>query len=557
MCGASMHHDVRLVSQVESEENTNRRARRSPRSSDQADWVLYDSPMPLADGAEFAGYTIVRLLGAGGMGEVYLVQHPRLPRREALKILPASVSADPQFRQRFAREADIAASLWHPHIVAIHDRGEHDGQLWITMDYVEGTDAGRMVRDHFPSGMPPHEAFEIVTAVADALDYAHERHLLHRDVKPANILLSAPHSGPRRILLADFGIARAANDADHLTRTNMTVGSVAYAAPEQLTGKSLDGRADQYALACTAYHLLTGAPPFGDSTPAVVIGNHLSSPVPHLGSVRSDLARLDDVLSSAMAKDPRERFSSCREFAASLTHGSIGVTAFAGATQLAPARPGPTPPEVSARAAAASPPNHITISRRAALIAGGVAALLAVGLVAFIGARLGQGDPDDSTATATRTSLTRAEPSVGRSRQSETITETAPPVTVTRPGQSSVAIPRPSAGPAGDLGLSIPMTLPRCNGQGIVVLGNVTTPGLYESGVQQLLNMFPGASYLRTDQSCPSLRQATEEGNPIYTIYVPAGGTQRQICAAVRSAGGDSYGKWLDTTTDASYIIPC
>ena len=154
--------------------------------------------MPIAEGAVFAGYTIQRLLGSGGMGEVYLVQHPRLPRQEALKILPASVSADPNYRQRFAREADIASSLWHPHIVAIHDRGEHDGQLWITMDYVEGTDAARTMRERYPYGMPPKDVVDIVAAIADALDYAHERFLLHRDVKPANILLSDPRNGERR-----------------------------------------------------------------------------------------------------------------------------------------------------------------------------------------------------------------------------------------------------------------------------------------------------------------------------------------------------------------------
>ncbi|MGV0838389.1 protein kinase domain-containing protein, partial [Mycolicibacterium thermoresistibile] len=134
--------------------------------------------MPLAEGSVFADYTIQRLLGRGGMGEVYLVRHPRLPRQEALKILSANVSADPNYRQRFAREADIAASLWHPHIVAIHDRGEHDGQLWITMDYVEGTDAAQLMRDRYPHGMLPTDVLDIVSAIADALDYAHERFLL-------------------------------------------------------------------------------------------------------------------------------------------------------------------------------------------------------------------------------------------------------------------------------------------------------------------------------------------------------------------------------------------
>src|SRR5688500_724004 len=147
--------------------------------------------MPLESGQVFAGYTIVRLVGSGGMGEVYLAQHPRLPRQDALKVLPASFSADGEFRQRFQREADLAATLWHPHIVGRHDRGEFDGRLWISMDFVDGYDAARLLVDRHPSGMPPTDVVEIVTAVADALDYAHQRLLLHRDIKPANILLTS------------------------------------------------------------------------------------------------------------------------------------------------------------------------------------------------------------------------------------------------------------------------------------------------------------------------------------------------------------------------------
>src|SRR6476620_7325404 len=292
--------------------------------------------MPIADGAEFAGYTIVRLLGTGGMGEVYLAEQPRLPRLEALKLLPEDVSADTEFRQRFAREADIASSLWHPHIVAVHDRGEHDGQLWIAMDYVDGTDAAQLVRNRYPHGMPPKDALEIVTAIAEALDYAHESYLLHRDVKPANILLTKSKAGKRRILLADFGIAKAANETHGITLTNMTVGSVAYAAPEQLTGKKLDGRADQYALACTTFHLLTGQQPFINSNPAVVIGSHLSSSPPRLGSVPADLSSMDSVLAKGMAKEPFQRFETCHEFASALSGDKVWSSSVA-ETQLAPA----------------------------------------------------------------------------------------------------------------------------------------------------------------------------------------------------------------------------
>src|ERR1700730_13472097 len=178
--------------------------------------------MPLNQGDVFAGYTIVRQLGSGGMGQVYLAQHPRLPRRDALKILPSEYTANLEFRERFNREADLAASLYNEHIVGIHDRGEYEGQLWISMDYVEGTDAAKLLRSQYPSGMPQKDVVEIISAVGDALDYAHARGLLHRDVKPANILLGEANPR-RRILLADFGIARELGEISGLTATNMLV----------------------------------------------------------------------------------------------------------------------------------------------------------------------------------------------------------------------------------------------------------------------------------------------------------------------------------------------
>lgn len=274
--------------------------------------------MPLTEGQTFAGYTVVRLLGAGGMGEVYLVQHPRLPRQDALKILGAEVTTDEAYRKRFLLEAELTAGLWHPHIVAVHDRGEFDGQLWIAMDYVNGANAAELLQAQ-PAGLPAESVIAIISAVAEALDHAHDRHLLHRDVKPANILVADEPSG-RRILLADFGIARRDDDSDGLTATNMTVGTVAYSAPEQLMGRPIDGRADQYALAATAYHLLTGSPPFEHSNPAVVISSHLTSPVPRLAVRRPELAALDPALRKAMAKAPADRFDRCVDFARALGH---------------------------------------------------------------------------------------------------------------------------------------------------------------------------------------------------------------------------------------------
>lgn len=269
-------------------------------------------------GTIFAGYTILRQLGSGGMAEVYLAQHPRLPRRDALKVMSESLTTDTTFRERFQREADLAATLWHPHIVGVHDRGEFEGHLWISMDYVKGTDAGRLVRDRFPTGMPVQDVSAIVTAVADALDYAHKSGLLHRDVKPANVLLAEPEDGKRRIVLADFGIARPLADISGLTQTNFTVGTLAYAAPEQLMGEEIDGRADQYALAATAYQLLTGSQLFPHSNPAVVISKHLTMSPPAVSQHRPALAGLDAVLAKALSKDPVDRYTQCRDFAKAL-----------------------------------------------------------------------------------------------------------------------------------------------------------------------------------------------------------------------------------------------
>lgn len=255
------------------------------------------------------------------MGEVYLARHPRLPRRDAIKVLAPEISADPGFRKRFNREAELASTLYHPHIVGVHDRGECDGRLWLSMDYVEGSDAARLLNTTYPNGLPVTRVIEIVTAVASALDYAHERGLLHRDVKPANILVAEDLS-QQRIILADFGIARSIDSDNSLTATNVIVGTLAYSAPEQLLGRQLDGRADQYALAATAYHLLTGSQLFRQANAAAMISQHLSANPPALAEVRSELAVLDSALARALSKEPDNRFSSCGAFAEALRNQS-------------------------------------------------------------------------------------------------------------------------------------------------------------------------------------------------------------------------------------------
>ncbi|OBK21917.1 hypothetical protein A5634_08935 [Mycobacterium asiaticum] len=274
--------------------------------------------MVLHIGQQFAGYTVLRVLGAGGMGTVYLATHPRFARQDALKVLPTEYTDDAEYRARFTREADLASGLSHPHIVGIQDRGEYDGQFWISMDYVPGTDAARLLDERYQSGMPVDEVIPIVKAVASALDYAHHRGLLHRDVKPANVLLTDADGEGRRAYLADFGIARRIDDSAGLTETNVAVGTVSYAAPEQLRGDPVDSRADQYALACTTFHLLTGAPPYPDANPTVVITQHVYAPPPSISARRAELAGLDSVFIRAMAKEPSGRFDSCGEFATQL-----------------------------------------------------------------------------------------------------------------------------------------------------------------------------------------------------------------------------------------------
>jgi len=272
--------------------------------------------MALASGATFAGYMVARRLGSGVTGEVYLAQDPRAGRWVALKILSPALSTDSDFRQRFLSETATTANLYHPHIVEVHARGEFEGQLWVAMDYVEGSNAARLMAERFPAVSPAGEVLAIVSAVASALDHAHQRGLLHRDVKPANILLTGRGEGEQRILLADFGVARRFGEPTGVNPTNAPAGSVAYSAPEQLLGADdIDGRADQYALAATAFHSLTGAPPVEHTDPVAAVDQLLKSSPPRLSDQRPELARLDGVFSKALARRPDDRFESCREFA--------------------------------------------------------------------------------------------------------------------------------------------------------------------------------------------------------------------------------------------------
>ncbi len=270
-------------------------------------------------GTAFAGYRIQGVLGQGGMGTVYLAQHPRLPRSVALKLLNREVSTDPDMTRRFEREADVIARLEHPGIVGVLDRGSDNGHLWIAMPYVRGTDAASWDG----AAHPPATVAHLLAVVASALDYAHSHGILHRDVKPANILIAqADEFRESHAMLTDFGIAGLIDSTEtKITATGTFTATLAYASPEQLSGEAVGPRSDQYSLACTLFALLAGRPPYASTNPGQVVMGHLSKPVPRLTSLRPDLpAALDAVLERAMSKQPDNRFPSCTEFIAAARH---------------------------------------------------------------------------------------------------------------------------------------------------------------------------------------------------------------------------------------------
>ncbi|HEY1819712.1 MAG TPA: FHA domain-containing serine/threonine-protein kinase [Trebonia sp.] len=267
----------------------------------------------LAPGSQVAGYVLERLVGVGGMAAVYQARDERLGRVVALKLL----AGDEAVRTRFVREARAVAAVDHPHIIPVYAAGESDGMQFIAMRFVPGDTLQGVIR--VSGTLPPRRAAGFISPVASALDAAHAASLVHRDVKPGNILVDARRGGPEHPYLTDFGIARAMLSAGTLTAAGQFLGTPDYAAPEQVSGQPVDGRADQYALACVAFETLTGTVPFKRELPIAVLYAHLSTPPPRVSSIRQDLpAAVDDVLDRALAKSPDERYLSCADFADAL-----------------------------------------------------------------------------------------------------------------------------------------------------------------------------------------------------------------------------------------------
>ena len=278
----------------------------------------------LPPGTEIGDYRVERLLGRGGMSKVYLAEQAGLKRRVALKVLAAELAGDDRFRERFIRESELAASLEDTNVLPIYEAGEHAGVLFIAMRYVDGTDLRALIREE--GSLDPQRTERIVEQVANALDAAHAKGLVHRDVKPGNILV-APAAGSRgeHAYLADFGLSKRAASDSGLTGTGVFAGTLHYAAPEQFEGGPLDRRTDVYSLGCVLFECLTGEIPFRKDQDAALMYAHLHEPPPKASSLRPELPRsVDGVIHTAMAKRPGERYATAGDLAAALGRAVSG-----------------------------------------------------------------------------------------------------------------------------------------------------------------------------------------------------------------------------------------
>ena len=341
-----------------------------------------DPAAVLGAGSRIANYRLEEQVGAGGMAVVYRARDERLGRLVALKVMAPAMAADAMFRQRFTRESRAAAAVDHPHIIPVYEASEAGGVLFIAMRFVSGGDVGSLLRREGP--LPPARAVSIISPVASALDAAHAADLVHRDVKPANMLLDTHPGRPDHVYLSDFGLSKGVHSG-RLTASGQFLGTPDYIAPEQIEGQPVDGRADQYALACVAFELLTAALIFDRNEGWATIWAHLNSPPPQVTASRPDLSpAVDQVLARALAKAPQNRYPSCQQFADALRealglapyHLGSGATPATGGTGNGPVRP--AAPDTANRpaptASMAGPVYGVTETARGAAVSGMVAA---------------------------------------------------------------------------------------------------------------------------------------------------------------------------------------
>ncbi|MEH6375795.1 serine/threonine-protein kinase [Streptomyces sp. KLMMK] len=301
-------------------------------------------------GDRIAGYEVESEIGRGGMAVVYRARDLRLGRIVALKLLAPELARNDTFRKRFAHESQVAAAIDHPHIVPVFEAGEADGRLYIAMRYVAGQDLRVLLDREGP--LPPDTVCRIAGQVASALDAAHANDLVHRDVKPGNILVAegtdADH--PEHVYLTDFGLTKKSLSLTGYTRVGQFVGTLDYVAPEQIAGKPVDGRCDVYSLGCVVFEMLTGAPPFRREDDMALLWAHQYDAPPKLSERRPGLPdAADDVLGKALAKTPDERYDDCCGFVAALRSATTlpdRRPVDHGTTPRPPEEPPDEPPEV-------------------------------------------------------------------------------------------------------------------------------------------------------------------------------------------------------------------
>ncbi len=294
--------------------------------------------MKVTAGSQIGPYQVVEQVGRGGMATVFKAYQPALERMVAIKVLPDFLAEDPEFRERFRREAVAIAKLRHPNILAVFDHGEIEGQPYIVTEFVEGgTFAAELGK---PVGLP--RALDVLRSVASALDYAHQRGILHRDVKPSNILVTKDGTS----VLGDFGLARMMATNERLTRFDMVVGTPEYMSPEQCAGTETGPASDQYALGVVAFEALTGHVPYHAETPAAVMLAQMQAPLPMARTVNPGLpVAVERALMRALAKEPGDRYPNCTAFIEALTDSSTEVAAVPSPSRAAPATTAISPPK--------------------------------------------------------------------------------------------------------------------------------------------------------------------------------------------------------------------